>query len=71
MTRLFLVVALIAFVIWSVRRARRQGERFEQRMREMRRSERPLGPPEQLVCGACGTAFEPDKSGWICPKCGK
>ena len=71
MARLVIVVSLIAFVIWTVRRSRRQSEQIEERLREMRRGARPIGPPEQLVCGECGTAFEPDKSGWICPKCGK
>ena len=27
--------------------------------------------PKQLVCGACGTAYDPHQSSWICPKCGK
>jgi rubrerythrin len=72
MTKLLIVLGLIAFVLLNLRRARKEAERA----RALRRSratagERPLGPPQQLVCGECGTEFEPDKSGWICPKCGK
>jgi rubrerythrin len=28
-------------------------------------------PPDRLVCGVCGDAFDPEQTGWICPKCGK
>ncbi len=28
-------------------------------------------PPDTLVCGVCGHAFDPEQTGWICPKCGK
>ena len=28
-------------------------------------------PPDRLVCGVCSESFDPEKTGWICPKCGK
>jgi hypothetical protein len=31
----------------------------------------PRGAPRALVCGDCGTQFEPNKDGWVCPSCGK
>jgi rubrerythrin len=31
----------------------------------------PRGAPRSLVCGDCGTQFEPGKEGWVCPSCGK
>jgi hypothetical protein len=31
----------------------------------------PHLPPDRLVCGVCGEAFDPEASGWICPKCKK
>jgi hypothetical protein len=73
MARLLIVAALIVFVVLSLRRALREG-RAPQRPRGGSGSSRPPGtpgPPERLVCGACGAAFDPEKSGWICPKCGK
>lgn len=31
----------------------------------------PGAMPEQLVCGACGAQYDPQATGWICPKCHK
>jgi rubrerythrin len=31
----------------------------------------PNLPPDRLVCGICGEAFDPEQSGWVCPKCKK
>jgi hypothetical protein len=77
--RLLLLGLLVAFLVHAVRRALAAGR--EQRARRSR----PGGsneehdaqdrggslPPERLVCGACGHEFNPEQSGWICPKCGK
>jgi rubredoxin len=27
------------------------------------------GMPQRLVCGACGTSYEPLTNGWLCPQC--
>jgi Zn finger protein HypA/HybF involved in hydrogenase expression len=27
--------------------------------------------PKQLVCGACGREYDPQKNGWLCPQCHK
>lgn len=27
--------------------------------------------PKTLVCGACGSVYDPQKSGWLCPQCHK
>jgi rubrerythrin len=71
MARLLIVVALIVFVVLAARRALLKARAQAQRPHRTGDERRPIGPPERLVCGACGTEFEPDKSGWICPKCGK
>jgi rubrerythrin len=78
--RLLLLGLLIAFLVHAVRRALAAGREHAGRGR------RPDGgggdggdggggggslPPERLVCGACGHEFNPEQSGWICPKCGK
>jgi hypothetical protein len=66
--RLLLLVGLVAFLVHAVRRALAAGrEPGGPTPRERGGSL----PPERLVCGACGNEFNPDKSGWICPKCGK
>lgn len=67
--RLLLLVGLVAFLVHAMRRALAAG-------REAGGSPPPRErggslPPERLVCGACGAEFNPDQSGWICPKCGK
>jgi len=64
MARLLIVVALLVFVVLLARRGGR--------LRPPSRGRVSAGAmPERLVCGACGAEFEPDKTGWICPKCGK
>jgi hypothetical protein len=77
-TRILLLAALALFVLVALRRAFAAG-----RVQELPRR-RPRGPghsapppvrsgesPDQLVCGACGQQFDPEESGWICPRCGK
>ncbi len=72
MARLLIVFALLVFVVMSTRRALRQARSPQAGPRKQARSERaPGGPPKRLVCGACGADFDPEQSGWICPKCGK
>jgi hypothetical protein len=75
--RLLLLGLLVAFLVHAVRRALAAGR--EQNARgprpggdgEGRRDGTGSLPPDRLVCGACGHEFNPEQSGWICPKCGK
>jgi hypothetical protein len=75
-TRILILIALALFVIVALRRALSAGKVDE---RPSRRPRGPFGPPparrsespDQLVCGACGQQFDPEESGWICPRCGK
>jgi rubrerythrin len=76
--RLLLLGLLVAFLVHAVRRALAAGR--EQRARRSRPGEPERDdaedrggslPPDRLVCGACGHEFNPEQSGWICPKCGK
>lgn len=81
--RLLLLGLLVAFLVHAVRRALAAGR--EQRARRSRpaggdgardgeddvRDRGGSLPPDRLVCGACGHEFNPEQSGWICPKCGK
>jgi len=75
--RLLLLGLLVAFLVHAVRRALAAGR--EQKARgprpggddEGRRDGVGSLPPDRLVCGACGHEFNPEHSGWICPKCGK
>jgi hypothetical protein len=69
MARLLIVVALLVFVMVATRRMLRENRGTGRRRRDS--GPRPAGPPERLVCGVCGMEFDPEKSGWICPKCGK
>jgi hypothetical protein len=66
-TRLLIVVALIAFVLLVSRRVFSSGRRPSGG-----RPGRDLqGRPERLVCGHCGAEFDAEASGWTCPKCGR
>jgi len=81
--RLLLLGMLVAFLVHAVRRALAAGR--DQRARGPRPNGGEPGggdgqgrregagslPPDRLVCGACGHEFNPEQSGWICPKCGK
>jgi rubrerythrin len=71
MTRLLIVVFLIAVVVIASRRRSKAARPGRRKSRVSGAAPRPIGAPERLVCGACGTEFDPEKSGWICPKCGK
>ena len=71
MMRLLIVAGLILFVVIATRRARNEAGKEPRRRRKSGSGRRSIGPPERLVCGACGTEFDPEESGWICPKCGK
>jgi hypothetical protein len=73
MTRLLIVAFLIAVVVIASRRRGRKAVPRSGRGKPRVSSPgpHPIGAPERLVCGACGTEFDPEKSGWICPKCGK
>ncbi|MFI5306694.1 MAG: hypothetical protein ACHQ53_05035 [Polyangiales bacterium] len=64
MSRLLIVIALLVFVVLVARRGGKLRSTPKGRVGAG-------GLPQRLVCGACGAEFEPEKSGWICPKCGK
>jgi len=59
---LFYVVLAVIVVLWLQRVARL-------------RAARPAAPdphmPKNLVCGACGREYDPQKNGWLCPQCHK
>lgn len=64
MPRLLFYVALtVIIVLWLQRVAR--GARA--------RSTAAADPhmPKNLVCGACGREYDPQKNGWLCPQCHK
>lgn len=68
MTRFIFALALIFLVIHLFRRMIAQSTDPEPE-RGPRRVSR--GAPRALVCGECGTQFEPQAQGWNCPTCGK
>jgi hypothetical protein len=59
---LFYVVLAVIVVLWLQRVSRI-------------RAKSPAKPdphmPTQLVCGACGREYDPQKNGWLCPLCHK
>jgi hypothetical protein len=69
MMRFALILAAIVAFGLVIRNALRAA------MREGQPGPKPRGspnlPPDRLVCGVCGEAFDPEASGWICPKCKK
>jgi len=67
-TRLLIVIALIAFVVFATRRVLSSGKRPPRGARPGRDAS---GKPKELVCGHCGVEFDADRSGWKCPECGK
>jgi len=69
MTRLLLVIAAIVLLGLMVRKALTAAINEAKPGPKPRKS--PNLPPDRLVCGVCGESFDPDKTGWICPKCGK
>lgn len=76
MTRILLLFALALFVIVVLRRALSAGKvdelpRGRSRGPSARPPARASQSPDKLVCGACGQEFDPEESGWICPRCGK
>ena len=59
---LFYVVLAVIVVLWLQRVARSRAK-----------TPAKLDPhmPKQLVCGACGSEYDPQKNGWLCPQCHK
>jgi rubrerythrin len=65
---LFYVALFTVVVLWAMRYLKSRGGQ----VRPPRASGAPSARmPKELVCGACGTAYDPHKSSWICPKCGQ
>ncbi len=71
MTRILFILAMLAGLGLMVRRAVKAAMRegMQDAPPKDWRKRAPNLPPERLVCGACGAEFDPEKSGWICPKC--
>jgi hypothetical protein len=65
MRRLILLIAVGLVVFWIIRRA------GAKKVPAGRGDGLPGSPPKSLVCGSCGFEFDPEVSGWICPKCHK
>lgn len=59
---LFYVVLAVIVVLWLQRVARSRAKIAAKPDPSM---------PKQLVCGACGREYDPQKNGWLCPQCHK
>jgi len=59
---LFYVVLAVIVVLWLQRVAR---------LRAGRKTAPDPHMPKNLVCGACGREYDPQKNGWLCPQCHK
>jgi hypothetical protein len=71
MTRFVFTIALVCLVIYLVRRMFAPPPAPAADSRGPSKGGVPRGSPRALVCGDCGTQFEPAKDGWKCPSCGK
>jgi len=74
MARFLLALAAIAILGLFIRNALRSAMRSAMKENNKpgpRPRRGPSLPPDRLVCGICGAAFDPEASGWICPKCKK
>ncbi len=69
MTRFLLIIAALAILGLAIRNALRAAMKDGKPGPKPKRN--PNLPPDRLVCGICGEAFDPEASGWICPKCRK
>ena len=70
MMRIVLILTAIAVLGLFIRSALIAAMKDGGRPAPRRRSS-PSLPPKTLVCGICGESFDPEASGWICPKCRK
>jgi rubrerythrin len=71
MLRVVLAIALFALLAGMVRRAFVAARKESAQAPKHRKPRGPSMAPETIVCGACGVSFDPDASGWVCPRCGK
>jgi len=69
MARIALIIAAIVVLGLMVRSALIAAGKDAKPGPKPRKS--PNLPPDTLVCGVCSESFDPDKTGWICPKCGR
>lgn len=60
---LFYVALAVIVVLWLKRVARLRAANP--------RSAGDRDMPKNMVCGACGRSYDPQKSGWLCPQCHK
>lgn len=70
MFRLILILTAIVVMGLVIRNALINALKENTKPGPKRRSN-PNLPPDRMVCGICGEAFDPEASGWICPKCKK
>jgi rubredoxin len=64
---LFYAVLAILAAMWMRRLALGRGESATTPGKGGTRAVK--GMPQRLVCGACGTSYEPLTNGWLCPQC--
>jgi len=69
MTRILLALAAIAIFALLIRNALLGAGKDSRPGPRPRRN--PSLPPDRLVCGMCGEPYDPEQSGWACPKCKK
>lgn len=70
MTRILLALAAIAIFALLLRNALLGAGKKESKPGPRPRRN-PSLPPDRLVCGMCGEPYDPEQSGWACPKCKK
>jgi hypothetical protein len=68
MTRILFVLAALAVLSLLIRGALIAASKSKPGPGPRRN---PSLPPDRLVCGMCGETYDPEQSGWTCPKCKK
>jgi len=69
MTRILFVLVALAVLSLLIRGALISASKSGKPGPRPRRN--PSLPPDRLVCGMCGEPYDPEQSGWTCPKCKK
>lgn len=71
MIRFAITLLVIILVLTALRRLGASSASRREQQSKPPAKRPPRGTPRSLVCGDCGTQFEPVKDGWVCPSCGK
>jgi len=66
-SRFLITLAIFAFGVMLLRRALRKPHDAAPRGGGRLRDE----GPHTLVCGECGARYDPNITGWVCPRCTK